>query len=656
MKFKKYLMPVLVINSLVNQSVLAVEAKENNEIDELETMVVSATPGKVQAVRDVQASVEVITPQRLKSLSLRTLPQILQFAAGTGYVKDSGVTSTINLRGSSNNQTLILVDGLRRTGKYGTTDLTGLSIENIQQVEIIRGPMSALYGADSVGGVVNIITKTPGEKFGATGSFQYGQAEQGQRDTFIERAGVSTGDFHGLKNRFSAELFNKNALQVDKSVPTTTLKDIDRYYVNYAGSYDLTQQRKLRWTGEIMDQEDSGVAYNGAKGTENEVRHQFNLFYDDSYDWGSLKLQGSYGKSVANVGRDALNPRLLEKTDYNLGQIEGFLNYFARDNLSFTFGTGGRFQEMDLSTYDRTKFQGSQTRNVFHALTQMDWDIIKDVKLLAGVRYDSFSDFGDTLNPRASLSWSPGDFNFRFGYGTAFKAPEFVNMYPKFVRTSLRGRQTSVSVINGNPNLNPEKSESLELAGKYNFEHGIVFGSFEAIGHVTWYDDLIQYLVTNTSMPNPSTVISSGAYYNTGKAKVRGTELVFNIGVKDYYNLYSSYEFLDAYDTQAHTRLLDRARHAFRFQNTFHLHPQVDLSLNGRFYDGYIGQNASRLAETAWHHEFDTKLDYSPTKWLTTFVGVDNVFNRLTPYVMGSQGTPNDPGGRYYYTGFNLTY
>jgi outer membrane receptor for ferrienterochelin and colicin len=465
------------------------------------------------------------------------LPQILQFAAGTGYVKDSGVTSSINLRGSSNNQTLILVDGLRRTGKYGTTDLTGLSIENIQQVEIIRGPMSALYGADSVGGVVNIITKAPGENFGATGSFQYGQAEQGQRDTFIERAGVTTGDFHGLKNRFSAELFNKNALQIDKSVPTTTLKDIDRYYVNYAGSYDLTQQRKLRWTGEIMDQEDSGVAYNGAKGTENEVRHQFNLFYDDNYDWGSLKLQGSYGKSVANVGRDALNPSLLEKTDYNLGQIEGFLNYFARDNLSFTFGTGGRFQEMDLSTYDRTKFQGSQTRNVFHALTQMDWDIVKDVKLLAGVRYDSFSDFGDTLNPRASLSWSPGDFNFRFGYGTAFKAPEFVNMYPKFVRTSLRGRQTSVSVINGNPNLNPEKSESLEIAGKYNFEHGIVFGSFEAIGHVTWYDDLIQYLVTNTSRPNTSTVISSGAYYNTGKAKVRGTELVFNIGVKDYYNL-----------------------------------------------------------------------------------------------------------------------
>lgn len=656
MKLKKYLIPIYVINLLLNQSVLASDEKENNNVDELETMMVSATPGKVQAVRDVQASVEVITPQRLKSLSLRTLPQILQFAAGTGYVKDSGSTSSINLRGSSNNQTLILVDGLRRTGKYGTTDLTGLSIENIQQVEIIRGPMSALYGADSIGGVVNIITKTPGEKFGATGSFHYGQAEQGQRGTFIERAGVTTGDFHGLKNRFSAELFNKNPLQIDKSVPTTTLKNVDRYYVNYAGSYDLTQQRKLRWTGEIMDQEDSGVAYNGAKGTENEVRYQFNSFYDDKYDWGSLKLQGGYGKSVANVGRDALNPSLLEKTDYNLGQIEGFLNYYARDNLSFTFGTGGRFQEMDLSTYDRTKFKGSQTRNVFHGLTQMDWGIVKDVKLLAGVRYDNFSDFGDTLNPRASLSWSPSDFNFRFGYGTAFKAPEFVNMYPKFTRTSLRGGRTSVSEINGNPNLSPEKSESLEIAGKYNFEHGIVFGSFEAIGHVTWYDNLIQYLVTNTSTPNRSTIIASGAFYNTGKAKVRGTELIFNIGVKDYYNLYSSYEVLDAYDTQAHTRLLDRARHAFRFQNTFHLHPQVDLSLNGRFYDGYIGQNASRLTETAWHHEFDTKLDYSPTKRLTTFVGVDNVFNRLTPYVMGTQGTPNDPGGRYYYTGFNVTY
>ena len=84
------------MNLLVSKPILADD--KSNEIDELETMVVSATPGKVQAVRDVQASVEVITPQRLKSLSLRTLPQILQFAAGTGYVKDSGVTSSINLR------------------------------------------------------------------------------------------------------------------------------------------------------------------------------------------------------------------------------------------------------------------------------------------------------------------------------------------------------------------------------------------------------------------------------------------------------------------------------------------------------------------------------------------------------------------------------
>lgn len=193
---------------------------DENELDEV---MVSASPGKVQQIQDVDASVEIITQERIQSLSLRSLPEIIQFAAGTGFVKDSGVTSSVNLRGSSNNQTLILVDGLRRTGKYGTTDLTGITMENIQKIEIIRGPMSALYGAEAIGGIINVITKKPGDKFAATGSMTYGQAERGQRDTFIERASVTAPEFHGIKSRFSAELFNKNALQLDKSVPTLSL-------------------------------------------------------------------------------------------------------------------------------------------------------------------------------------------------------------------------------------------------------------------------------------------------------------------------------------------------------------------------------------------------------------------------------------------------
>lgn len=630
---------------------------DENELDEV---MVSASPGKVQQIQDVDASVEIITQERIQSLSLRSLPEIIQFAAGTGFVKDSGVTSSVNLRGSSNNQTLILVDGLRRTGKYGTTDLTGITMENIQKIEIIRGPMSALYGAEAIGGIINVITKKPGDKFAATGSMTYGQAERGQRDTFIERASVTAPEFHGIKSRFSAELFNKNALQLDKSVPTTTLKDIDRYYVNYAGAYDFSDTRKLKWTGEILSQEDTGSYANGLQGKESEDRHQFNMFYDDLYSWGSTKLQGSYGQTVANVGRDATNASLLENTQYHLGQIEGFVNYFVNKDLTWTFGTGGRFQDVFISTYDRSRFPGAQSRNVFHALSQFDWHIMNDVKLLGGLRYDSFSDFGDTLNPRATLSWSPGDFDFRAGYGTAFKAPEFVNMYTTFTRTSMRTigprRITSISQINGNPNLAPENSESLEIAGKYSFKNSLINGSFESIGHITWYDNLIQYVAEATQGTNTTTWITPGQYQNTQKARVKGVELIFNLGYQDLYNLTASYEFLDAEDTVTHIRLLDRASHAFRFQNIFHVLPNVDFALNGRFYDGYVGQNASRAYETANYQVYDTKLTYSPTKWLSTYVGMDNFLNTITPYVMGSQGTPNDPGGRYYYTGFNLSY
>ncbi len=408
-----------------------------------------------------------------------------------------------------------------------------------------------------------------------------------------------------------------------------------------------------------MTQEDDNVRFTGSKGIESEDRHQVNLFYDDAYDWGSIKILGGYGRTISRVGRNSFDASDIEKTDHLIGQIEGFLNYRALDNLNLTFGAGGRFEDIDISTFDRERFPKAQQRDVAHVLGQAEWEIINDVNLLAGVRYDNFSDFGDTVNPRASISWSPGDFNLRFGYGKAFKAPNFTAMFPTFFRNSSTGGPTRSFVIRGNPDLQPEKSETIELGGKYNFDYDWFFGSFETVGHMTWYNNLIQSVTTNTEFirePPPGILIFTNDWLNVGRARIRGVEVAFNFGIKDYWTLWSSYEYLDDKNTELNTRLLGNARHVFRFQNAFYLTPQVTFNVNGRIFQGIRGTNEFRAIEEVNHYEFDMKLDYQPVNWLNLYAGIDNFIDEKLPFTAGSQGSPNDPGSRFYYLGFNARY
>ena len=111
-----------------------------------------------QAVVDVNASVQVITADQLKAYSGRSLSEVLQFATGT-IVRDLGSSSSISIRGFENGHTLLLVNGLRRTEKYAGSNVNNIALENVERIEIVRGPMSSLYGSEALGGVINIITE-----------------------------------------------------------------------------------------------------------------------------------------------------------------------------------------------------------------------------------------------------------------------------------------------------------------------------------------------------------------------------------------------------------------------------------------------------------------------------------------------------------------
>ena len=135
-------------------AVLAIASTMHAAEDLGELTVTTAGLGQEQSIDDVQASVQVIDQKFIQSTSARSVPQVLNEALGV-TIKDGGSNSDVSIRGFNEGHTLILVDGLRITGKYGSPDLTSISLENVERIEVVRGPMSVLYGADAVSGVIN---------------------------------------------------------------------------------------------------------------------------------------------------------------------------------------------------------------------------------------------------------------------------------------------------------------------------------------------------------------------------------------------------------------------------------------------------------------------------------------------------------------------
>jgi outer membrane receptor for ferrienterochelin and colicins len=152
---------VLLGLTLLSGGVMAVETVE----EELGEVLVTTSTKTERKESEVPANVAVITQEELQSANVRTAQEALESIPGVAVNVDGGV----RLQGMEARQTLILVDGQRYYGGHDGVDLAQIPVEQIEQIEVVKGPCSSLYGSDAMGGVINIITKkrsgTPGGSF-----------------------------------------------------------------------------------------------------------------------------------------------------------------------------------------------------------------------------------------------------------------------------------------------------------------------------------------------------------------------------------------------------------------------------------------------------------------------------------------------------------
>lgn len=578
----------------------------------------------------------VITAKDISNLGATSLDEILETVPGLHVSRSfNRLNSIYSIRGihtQQNAQVLLLVNGIAFndivTGSRPPSFY--LPVANISRIEIIRGPGSAVYGADAFAGVINVITKESDELAGAvaggrTGSFdshdawlQYGGKYDNLNIAFSTEFSTTNGDDERVvSSDFQATLDDTfgtaaslapGSLETRRDILNTSLEMSLNNWALWLNSWNLN---------------DGGTGPGGAQALDPEGRQDADQYlaklsyFNDvfSENWG-VESRLSYrkldqkaqftllppgalvpicpdGNLPTSTGCTFGVPSLVTFTDGLLGNPGGTLKEFSLEfaatysgfnkhtmrvaiggesdkevvNESKNFGPGvidGSDASIDSSdmmdvTGTPNVFMQDKSRTLYYLSAQDEWKFAPDWEVTAGIRYDHYSDFGETINPRLALVWATHyNMTTKLLYGRAFRAPSFTELYFK----------NNPSVI-GNPSLNPETIDMIELV----FDHRPTF-DLHTIFNVFAYeiDDLIEF--------------ESGVAQNARNQKGHGFEMEADWQPSNKLRLTGNLSWQHSEDKSTGESVADAPRYQAYVNSNWKFKPTLNLNAQANWVAG----------------------------------------------------------------------
>lgn len=562
---RAYALPLTVASALLLQTQTAFAQTHEEEDLALiygDKITVSIATGNQQPLRRAPAVASVITAEDIAAMGATDLDEVLETVPGIHVSRNPSLYSPLwvirGIHSQFNPQTLLLQNGVPMTtmfvGNKGNI-WGGYPIENIARIEIIRGPGSALYGADAFAGVINIITKTANDLSGTHAGIRVGSFDTqrvwvrhgGKLGALDVAAYLSAGKTDGFKEVVTADaqtrndrIFGTNASLAPGPV-NVGYDAVDAHLDLAYGKWRLRSGYKLR------DKLGSGAGVGSALdpvGKMKSERINSDLSWNDGHiapDWGAgftlsylyyaqlvpdyLRLFPSGVTFPTGIFPSGMTgaPETWERqfrlsafatysgfTDHRLrfGVGHDDLNlYKTGEYKNFTFTPGGvpiPAGSVQLYTGNQA-FMVPQQRKVNYLYAQDEWQLARDWALTAGVRHDRYSDFGTTTNPRVALVWDAAlDLTAKLLYGQAFRAPAFNEQY-----------SINNPVVRGNAALLPERIKTLEAAV-----------SWQARRDLQTHLSLFSYQMKDIIRTVPNATPGTGATYNnTGSQRGHGLEI-----------------------------------------------------------------------------------------------------------------------------------
>ncbi|MCW5747467.1 MAG: TonB-dependent receptor [Alphaproteobacteria bacterium] len=585
----------------------------------------------------VNASVTVITAEEIERRQLRTLNDALRDAPGVAVIQSGGPgkSTSVFLRGANANHTLVLIDGVRvgdPSQVNGAPNLAHFLLDNVERIEIVRGPMSTLWGSDAIGGVINLVTRkgsgalkaTAFGELGSFGTFNAGGGVQGAEGRFnynLALLATTTQGFSTVPRRYSPGIKNEPDGYWNVSFNGRVGFDVsDNFQLSLFSRYGMT-----RTDYDAFLSEDPNLRERTWQ-TSQRLQADWSLF--DGRWKQTLGLSFVQVKRRDIDGFDPINFDPFSPDSRNRGrrwQLDWKNEVRLHETFGLVFGVDAYRDSLHArSTYNFGFPDNKVDRSTRTAGAYLNarWTPFEALSLTAGGRLEDHDAFGTAATFRlgGTYTFSDTGTRLRAAFGTAFKAPSLDQLYLDFPAFGFFA----------NPNLKPERS----VGGEVGVDQSL-WGGRARIG-VTLFRSDIRKLIASTACGVGCTTLT-----NVGKARSQGVEASLEVRPWETMSFRIDYTFTDARDRVTDEPLIRRPRHALDLTANWTPLPGWTLGAELAHRSGRTDRDFSQFPSPITHLEayrtirFTTSYDVS--KGVRLFGRVENLTNRRYDEPLGFQ-------------------
>ncbi|WP_293828676.1 TonB-dependent receptor [uncultured Brevundimonas sp.] len=527
---------------------------------QLPEVVVTAT-ATPRTVADAPASVSVIDRDELMRRPIQDLSDVLRDVPGV-TVNGAGLTRRgVSIRGMPSEHTLFLLDGRRVNAaanaiQHADFDLGWVPAEAIERVEVVRGPMSSLYGSEALGGVVNVITRTATDEWRGSLTAMGGLREDGRGGETYQLGAYAGGPL--VQDKLGLSLFAESKARANTPQETNErLSDLE-------DRESLTGSATLSWTPDMAQRIDLTVlagrddryrdtVSTGARPVyyryaDTVDRHQYALSHTGQWGWGETVVRAYRStldrENAVTAGQTASRP---------IGMQEDILDGRATfDRLTdHRVSVGGEWRHEKLED-SAASTSGELNGERYALFAQDEWSLTPTLSLTGGARFDHHEDYGWQTSPRLYAVWAPVEgLTLKAGGGRGFKSPSLKQLSPEFVTVAAAGRFT----VYGNPALKPEIGTSYEASAEYRRDGWM--------GRVGVFDNDIEDLIeTRCTEFCGIRGREIRLYQNISEARITGLELAGEAPLPASFSLRADYTYLDSENKETGQALTERPEHS----------------------------------------------------------------------------------------------
>ncbi|QUS39791.1 TonB-dependent receptor [Tardiphaga alba] len=503
--------------------------------------VVISPTGIATSVDRVASSVSVVTQKDIETQQYRAVPDVLATIPGLNVVQTGGPggQTSVFMRGTNSNHTKVLIDGIDvgdPSTPNGAFDYANLLTANVQQIEVLRGPQSGLYGSDAIGGVISVITRKGEGPARVSGTF-----EAGSFNTFNQNIGLS-GSKDNVNYAFSVAHLHAGDVPVtpQQSLPPGQ-RAIGNNYDNKTISSkvgvdlneNLTINSVLRYTDALLYFTGDDFNFPSAPNPTQSSHAVQQFATREEAVWTALdgRIRSYFGVNYSNNNRFDRSPTSATPSSSTGDRLKFDWHTVAEITRGNNIVVGAEQQTDRLSSAEFVAQTGNKA-----GFVELQSQLADRIFVVANVREDSHDQFGNhtTWRVAPAVIVPVTETKLKASYGTGFKAPSLSQLLEKTLFST------------GNPNLKPEESTGYDVGFEQPF-----FNDQVRFGATYFRNDITNLINSNTSFTS---------YVNVDLATTEGTESFVTARITERFGIRADYTYTRAVNALTGATLLRRPK------------------------------------------------------------------------------------------------